>query len=618
MRFLHTARKYYYRNTFFISYFNSYRKTYRKTLKVAKATYFAKRIANANNKQKESWYIINELNGGRANGESHILDPDALNSFYVSIAANLSKHILPKQEALSYLGINHVPDTFYFTPTNIYEIGEIFDLIKNKCASGHDGISLKIFSRLPEQALQVLAEAINVLWLKGDFPSILKLSTIVPVHKGGDREELSNYRPISLLPTLAKVIEKLVKKRVFSFLDRRNLISASQYGFLAGKSTNDAIFSFLEKLYLGINDGESAAAVFCDLSKAFDCVDHGILLRKLEVYGFRGKSLDWFTSYLSERYQRVMINNKLSAPRRIGTGVPQGSVLGPLLFLIYVNDFPLLDISGRFTMFADDTTILWQDTDLDRMERSMVNDIVVIKDWCDSNYLSLNITKTSVVSFKCQLGNISLDGQELDHLQHNKFLGLVIDSRLKFESHIFALNKKLSRGCYAVRVISQELGFKTARMVYYALFESHLRYGICFWGACSVTLFNSIFILQKRAVRFMTRAKPRDSCQPLFLKHKILTLTCLFILETVCIIKKKTEFRTTVYPTRRSHTFPLPIPTSSLSRNSFIYNGRKLFNSLPSYLRQIECNKRFKRQVYLFLVTKAYYSLDEFYSEGFD
>lgn len=154
-----------------------------------------------------------------------------------------------------------------------------------------------------------------------------------------------------------------------------------------------------------------------------------------------------------------------------------------------------------------------------------------------------------------------------------------------------------------------------ARSVYLSLIESHLRYGISFWGTCSNYLFQSVFVMQKRAIRFMCGAKYRDSCRPLFIKHKILTLACLFILETVCLIKKKVENRSSVYPLRNTHTVSLPIPTSTLTKNSLFYNGRKLFNSLPVNLREMNDLRKFKREVRQFLVAKAYYTIEEFYGD---
>ena len=215
--------------------------------------------------------------------------------------------------------------------------------------------------------------------------------------------------------------------------------------------------------------------------------------------------------------------------------------------------------------------------------------IIKIKDWCDSNLLSFNVSKTNVLTFKCQMNDIFLNGDVIENVQANKFLGVHIDNKLKFETHVFNLNKKLARNCFALKVIARNLDFLTTRAIYFSLIEAHLRYGVCFWGSCSGFLFNSVFLLQKRAIRFIHNAKVRDTCRPLFLSSGILTLPCLFILEMVCMIHKKYKINlaTSPYITRNINTISLPIPTSTLTKKSFIYDGKKLFNPLPERIRTI-------------------------------
>lgn len=381
--------------------------------------------------------------------------------------------------------------------------------IKKNGAPGWDEISIQLFLELPNEAITVLCECINLSFCKGVFPERLKQAVVVPLFKGGNHDQAESYRPIALLPMLSKIIERLVKKRMNEFLLKHSILNSRQFGFQADKSTNDAVFSFLEHLYLGLNDGEASAAVFCDLSKAFDCVDHDILLHKLERYGFRGNALKWFNSFISNRFQRVSFNGAQSEQQVIRSGVPQGSVLGPILFLLYINDLTNTNISGKFTLFADDATILWQKTDENLLNEVMASDIEIIKSWCDANRLSLNIKKTNIVSFGCNLGNIFLNGSILGNLSENKFLGIFIDSRLKFESHVISLKNKLASNCYAIRVMSNELPVEVVKNAYFALIESHVRYGICFWGTCSQQLFQSVFVLQKRAIRCVFGAKLR-------------------------------------------------------------------------------------------------------------
>ena len=402
-----------------------------------------------------------------------------------------------------------------------------------------------------------------------------------------------------------------------AFLDRHSVISDCQYGFQSGKSTNDAVFSFLESLYLKLNEREVAAAVFCDFSKAFDCVRHDILLRKMFFYGIRDTSFEFFNSYMSKRSQMVKSNNLKSSLLPINTGVPQGSVLGPVLFLIYVEDLLRLPIKGKFTAFADDVTPFWHHKDPIMIKEIISLDLQEIKSWCDANYLSLNIEKTKILSFKFSFDNLVLNNQPVHLGDITKFLGIQIDSKLKFSQHVLDLNKKISSGAYAVRCTCSELGPSMAKTTYYALVESHLRYGVAFWGNCSQYLFRSVFTIQKRCIRYICGVGLREHCRPLFKKENILTLVSLFILETVCLIHKKYQgvSNTHSYSTRNYNRVPLPIPRYSLTQNSLVYRSIKMYNKLPSVFR--DCNYQdFKEKVKLLLISKAYYTLDEFFSDS--
>lgn len=378
------------------------------------------------------------------------------------------------------------------------------------------------------------------------------------------------------------------------------------------------MFSFLEHVYQHINAGEAVSAVFCDLSKAFDCVDHGILLAKLERFGFRGEALQWFASYLGGRRQSVVVPGARSSVLEVHHGVPQGSVLGPLLFLVYVNDLSLVNITGRFTFFADDTSIVWHDNEAHRLRYRMSEDLAVVKSWCNANRLSFNVAKTSLVYFRGDVQGVQLEGGDLQAEFENGFLGVRIDSGLRFESHIMRLGSKLSSACFAVRTTRCELGLSVARTVYFALCESHLRYGIPFWGAACQKLLNVIFILQKKAVRAIVNAGRRDSCRPHFISQRILTLTSLFILETASLIFKyprNDQDPVRVRITRQIRDLPLPVPTSALVQRSIIYEGRKIFNHLPIVIRNARGLKHFRKMLKTFLIGKAYYRLDEYFDD---
>lgn len=622
LRSLHTIRRFT-DSPAFHQYFLSYRSMYRRLISVAKEAYYHDRLRKSGNKQRETWKIINDIRHSNKHGvvAEPDMSPDCLNKFYCTIAESLSSKILPSVDPLSYLSDISIGNSFYFLPVDLVELKTTLLSIKNKDSCGIDCLSAKVFLNMPESVLSVLVEAINLSWQNGVFSTVLKTAKVIPLHKGGDLDNPSNFRPIALLSTLSKIIEKMVKSRLSSFLSRNNILSSVQFGFREGRGTADAMFNLLGMLFSHINDGGVAAAVFCDLSKAFDCVSHHILLRKLSQYGIRGVALSWFQSYLSGRTQHVYVGTSCSLSHAIDWGVPQGSVLGPLLFLLYINDLAGLKIEGKFTIFADDTTILWHCPDVVSLSASVVSDLKRIRVWCDANMLSFNLEKTKVVAFRCALDGLVVESIPVPIESESTFLGLTVDRELRFEPHILSLAKKISSGCFAVRLSTRELGAEVGRSVYFALIESRLRYGIAFWGAASKQLCNSLFVIQKRAVRYIYRVSPRTSCRPLFVENGILTLTSLYILETACLIfsnREKFANQCAGYVTRQHMHLRLPIPSSSLIRRAIIYEGVKMFNHLPLSVRGSPTLRVFKNKLSKTLMAKAYYSLGEFYADRFD
>lgn len=617
LRSLHTIRKFFPDVPFLCKYFTSYRRIYRNIVRKAKQMYYISRIDNAKDKQRESWSIVNELTG-RSNSSHTATDmsPNTLNQFYCTIAEKLTKFSLPHLDPLSYLSNISVHDSFFFLPTNPQELRETLEFIKNKNSAGEDGLTLKVLLDLPEAALTVLSNSINQSFENGLFPNSLKSAKVIPIFKGGDHNCPSNFRPISLLSCLSKVIENLVKKRMLSFLLKYNILINQQFGFQSGKNTSDATLSFFSSLLHDLNKGDACAAIFCDLSKAFDCVNHRILLRKLSVYGFRGVALQWFNSYLSNRLQFVSLNGNVSQKMTISSGVPQGSVLGPILFLLYINDIIQLNISGKFTLFADDTTILWRSKNSSDLLPVISSDISKVKQWCESNHLCLNLSKTHLMGFNSEVDKVDFASDSIHSASHTKFLGLTIDDKLKFQNHITRLCSKIASGCYCVRIAFKELGKCTARSTYFAVVESHLRYGLPFWGSCNQDHFHSVFVLQKRAIRYMCGLPQGTHCKPLFVNNNILTLPCLYVLESVCLIHKNHatfNANSKTYITRQLLNLPLPIPHSTLVLKSIIYNGVKAYNKLPNSLKKVTSHSMFRKKVKDLLADKAFYSLEEYF-----
>lgn len=604
-----------------LDYISKYKRTYLKVKKTAKNAYYFDRIANSKNASKETWSIINDL---RNKSESPINDlphPNDLNDYFVNVCNTITSKLVPNQDPLSFLPTSkNIASSFFLEPVEKHELIQTIKDIKNKSSCGTDGLSVKIFLNLPDIVINTLVLLINESFENGVFPDCLKTAIILPLHKGGDKSSTSNYRPIALLPVLSKIIEKLMKLRLLTFLSNYNILSSHQFGFQSKKNTTDAMFSMLSNIYSSLNNKQFTATVFCDYAKAFDCVNHQILLNKLEFYGIRGIPLIWFQSYLGSRKQFVRTNICNSVCKSISSGVPQGSVLGPVLFLLFINDISYLKISGRITLFADDTSITWSNPNSSSLHSEITNDLGMIKSWSDANLLCFNVEKTVALFYRGNSQQLFLQNDAIKIVDSVKFLGLHIDNNLKFSPHVDVLTKKLSSACFAIKSISKELNSASSRIAYFALFESHLRYGLPFWGSCSQSQLDIILKLQKRAIRYMYGLNKRVHCKPYFKKYRILTLPALFLLESVCLIRKYLHAAPSLpqhgYSTRISaHHVRLPIPSSELIKKSLIYNGKKIYNHLPEGLKTITPLANFRKQTKSYFLDRPYYSIEEYYLE---
>ena len=422
----------------------------------------------------------------------------------------------------------------FMAPTDQNEIIKMIDTLKRKNSSGHDNISSALLKDMKFE----LAKPLEILSLsEGSVPDDMKLAQVIPIYKAKNKETLNNYRPISLLPTFAKLIEKLVHKRLYNFFSAQSLFYPSQYGFRPKHSTNQAVHEFIDDTIQSLENKQHTLSVFLDLSKAFDTIDHKILINKLNWYGVRGKALDWFKSYLSTRKQYVQYYKTSSEIQTIPCGVPQGSVLGPLLFIIYTNDLPNCLKDSKAILFADDTTLYMSSNNFKQLYHVANIELESLNNWFRANKLSLNIGKTHYVVFKFNKTEIPINmhikiGDEiLKEKDIAKFLGLYIDNELNWQEHIIHLKNKLNSSLYAMNKVKHQLNRKHLTTLYYTLIYPYIDYGITLWGSTLSTYVNKIIIMQKKSVRIIAKAKYNEHTEPIFKELSIYKLEDIYKLN---------------------------------------------------------------------------------------
>ena len=368
-----------------------------------------------------------------------------------------------------------------------------------------------------------LAHVCNLSLASGVFPDPLKIAKIIPIHKKNALDEFNNYRPISVLPAFSKIIEKLIYNRMIDFLDKHKILSNCQFGFRKGLSTDLAITTLTEHYYRAIENNNYLVGAFLDLSRAFDTIPHAVLLKKLANYGIRGVTLTWMSDYLTNRKQYVHYNNCSSRFSQVRLGVPQGSILGPLLFLLFINDFPNISPEVEYILYADDSNIFISGPDLDEITDTLSNVLNKIHTWINSNQLILNIEKSNFMIFSSPRKKydqteyrISIGNSQLTRVDQCTFLGVILDDKFTWIPHIKSISNKISKGIGILKRAKNHLYDDTILVLYNSLIKPHFQYCITCWGNTSLFNLNRLFLLQKKIVRVLTKSEFRAHSKPLF------------------------------------------------------------------------------------------------------
>ena len=533
-------------------------------IRKSKIEYFADQLKKVSNNEKMKWKILRELiNEKQLRSGIERLERDGTiitnpilisNIFASSLALNSTYGPFDDKflfEQLKDKNFNRIPEIdqipLNLQEVTVFEVNEAIDKLKKKNSCGLDCISVHFIKFTKHYFAQAYRCLVSKMFASSIYPSKLKCAKVIPIFKGGNMLDCSNYRPISLLSNLDKLFEALILKRVQFLTEKYNLIPKNQFGFRIKSSTINAVSEYISYVQkYSISSNSTVCSVFFDIQKAFDSIGHDVIKFKLELLNFPTFLRELIMNYLNNRSLQVSLNNILSDIFPISRGVPQGSLLGPILFNLATFDLTFFSGDCKMILYADDMVLF------DRIENMkdssywnrFITDLKRVMSWYSLNGLTINTKKTKCLIFKCPCSSINIGDKflkefNIERVNTIKYLGILLDINFKWRSQISSIQKKLNRGIFVLnRCVSILRSQKLLLQLYYSFAHCHLIYLVHIWGVTNSTLISTIQILQNRCLRIIYKAQRFDSNEDIFNYFKVMKVTQLVTFYNLKFIYK--------------------------------------------------------------------------------